>query len=143
MPKRSDFLRYRAGDCLEVVLDISDAPGARFESATFHRGGVEMTWPLLENAKIGRAEFRSLPDHLILFLVPPKEMNDDPSLPLDQIQGTLEISLTYDDPKLGTTRVSVPQFLVVPASGTSYCAACESQENAIGHTHTIIHHNKS
>jgi hypothetical protein len=133
MPKRSNIMRYKASQCFEIILDISDAPDAVFKSATFYRGRVEIDWPLLENKKIGRAEFRTPPNLLTLYLVPqlPKGEKDIPTRPLEQILGQLHVALSCKDPKSGSTRTRTTKLKVIPCS-ISTCDNCEAQERLAG-----------
>jgi hypothetical protein len=126
MPKRSDIMRYKRGGCFEITLDISDAPDAVFQSATFCRGGAEIDWKVIKHKRIGRGEFRSQPDLLTLYLKPrlPKGQRDDPTRPFKQILGHLKVSLTRTGPEGAQIPVSVPGVPVVPSSqGTcDFCA---------------------
>jgi hypothetical protein len=129
MPKRSDILRYKEGDCFEVILDINDAMDSTFDSATFTRGTGSIEWPVIET-ETGRAEFRSnglLAVHLIAS--PPKGQKDNPSLALKEIEGKLEVKLKYRDPTSGKPTSSTTTLTVIPCS-ISACDSCEAQERA-------------
>jgi hypothetical protein len=132
MPQRSDIMRYKAGDCFEVTLDISDVPDATFQSATFFRGGSQTDWPLAETEDFGRCEFRSAPDLLALHLTPslPDGYEDDLTLPVEEILGQLNIKLGFKDPKSGENRDCVIELRVIPCA-VSACDTCEANEHEI------------
>lgn len=129
MPHRSDILCYKAKNCLEITLDISDAPDATFQSATFCRGGSEIDWDLVSTRDYERAEFRSQPNLLTLYLKPrlPKGHQDDPNRPVEEILGQLNVKLRYRDAQSGATRHSVTKLEVIPCA-VSGCDICESAE---------------
>jgi hypothetical protein len=133
MPKRSNIMRYKAGHCFEIILDISDAPDAVFQSATFRRGGTKIDWPVFEIKKGRRAEFRTPSNLLTLYLVPrlPKGERDQPTRPLEQILGQLHVALTCNDPTNGSPRTHVTKVRVIPCL-FSTCDTCEAQETLHG-----------
>ena len=115
MPQRSDIMRYKAGSCFEITLDISDVPDATFQSATFCRGGSEAEWPLVETEKFGRAEHRSHPNLLTLYLTPglPEGYEDDETRSVEEILGQLNVKLGYTDPESGEPRDCVTELRVI------------------------------
>jgi hypothetical protein len=127
MPKLSHIKRYKVGDCFEVILDISDAPAATFERATFSRSGAEVDWPLLRTKKLGLAEYRLPPDLLILYLIPglPDGQVDDPAQP---VLGRLEVFLKSNGTMLPGIRIQVA------CTPYTVCDICEATENAMGVT---------
>jgi hypothetical protein len=114
---------------VEVTLDISDAPDAKFESATFCCRGSEIEWPIFESKQYGRAEFPSRPDLLTVYLTPQvsEGVNHDPDGPLEEIMGHLDIKLIYKDPESRKDRHCVTKLKFIPCAVTG-CDICENAE---------------
>lgn len=136
MPQLSDIIVYKFGCPLQIVLDVSDAPGATYESATFCRDNATVNWDLIDNEAMGRVEYSLSPNLLIIYLIPviPKDQEaGDSSASSNASLGSLSISVRYDDPKVGSTVVQAATFKV-RSYDLSCCQVCESYEKASGLT---------
>ena len=80
--------------------------------------------------KFGRAEHRSHPNLLTLYLTPglPEGYEDDETRSVEEILGQLNVKLGFKDPESGEPRDCVTELRVI-IMAISACDTCEANEH--------------